>query len=93
MYLKKLRKATSKMNNRGGIYAAVLLALMIFIVGMTIMNFISPEITTARNAINCASPSTDGTKLMCLNIDIVLPYFILLVLSISGGIIFDKLLI
>ena len=82
-------------NKQGNMYAAIMVALIIFMVGLTVVNFIKPEVTSARTLLNCATPAaiTDGTKLMCLNIDIVVPYFIILIFAIAGGYITEKLVI
>lgn len=81
------------MNKKGNIYASIMVAIIIFMVGMIVVNFISPEITTTYTDLNCAAPATDGTKVLCLVVDTVLPYFFILVLSLIGGIITEKLLI
>ncbi len=74
---------------------SLLFAIFIFIFGMVIMNFLKLDVTTARTALQCSSPASisDGVKLACLFVDGVIPYFILLVISISGGILLDRLLI
>jgi hypothetical protein len=61
---------------------------------MIIVNFIKPEVTSTYSQLNCSNASaiTDGTKLMCLNIDLVVPYFIILVFAIAGGILTDKII-
>ena len=73
--------------------AGIMVAMIIFMVGMIVVNFIKPEVTQARTDATCTAPATDGTKLLCLGIDVVVPYFIILVFSIAGGILTDKLLI
>ena len=82
-------------NKRGNMLASVMIAIMLFMIGMIVVNFIKPEVLTARTGLNCANGASisDGTKLMCLGVDIVVPYFIILVFSIAGGILFEKLLI
>lgn len=80
-------------NKKGNIFASIMVALIIFMVGMIIVNFLKPEVTTARTAVTCTAPATDGTKILCLMIDIVVPYFIVLVLSLAGGVITEKLLV
>ncbi len=80
-------------NKKGTVYTVALISLILFMVGMTLINFIKPEVATVRSQLNCDAPATDGTKLMCLNIDLALLYFIVLVLSIAGGVITDKLLV
>jgi len=82
--------------SRLGIGLAVILAIFIFLVGMININFIKDEVTRARNAanLNCSDDSiSDGTKLTCLAVDIVVPYFIILILSASGGLIIAKFVV
>jgi Na+/H+-dicarboxylate symporter len=66
---------------------SIISAVVVFIVGLTMLNFLMPEITDARVALNCADASaiSDGTKLLCLSIDSVVPYWILLIFSITVG--------
>jgi len=75
---------------------SVIIAITIFIVGMMSINFLTPEVTRAITATNldCSNPlSSDGTKLTCLTVDLVVPYFILLILSIVGGLVTARLLL
>jgi len=84
------------MNSRGQTLGVSIIAgIFIFIIGMMIINFVMPEVTTARTALNCADASSisDATKLLCLVVDTVVPYWILLVFSIMGGSIVSQLLI
>lgn len=86
------------MNKRGSIGIAIMVSIMFFIVGLTMINFITPEVTNARAAttgLNCANASaiSDGNKLTCLAVDLVVPYFILLVFSAAGGYITAKFII
>jgi type II secretory pathway component PulF len=81
------------MNKKGNIYMSIMVSLIIFVVGMIVVNFIAPEVTTTYSDLSCAAPPTDGTKILCLVVDSVLPYFFILVLSIIGGILTEKLLI
>lgn len=82
--------------NRNGqtIFMSIILAIAIFMVGLLIINFFKPEITTARVGLECSSPSSisDGNKLMCLYIGLTLPLFILGICSLAGGIVISKLL-
>jgi hypothetical protein len=82
-------------NKRGNIYSAVMISIILFMIGMICMNFIKPEVTTARTSLSCSSANTisDGTKLMCLAIDTVVPYLFILIIAITGGVITEKLLI
>ena len=86
------------MNKKGaGLGIAIIVSIMFFIIGLTMINYITPEVTTARAsaALDCANSAgiSDGNKLTCLAVDLVVPYFILLVISTAGGYITAKLLI
>ena len=73
---------------------SILFALVIFVFGMLFLNYLKSDFTTARTALDCTNVSiTDGTKTTCLLVDTSVPYWILLVISISGGIILDRLLV
>lgn len=80
------------MNKKGGIYLAVAMAIMLFLVGMLVIPFIKDSVTNFRTNINCTNTSiSDGAKLTCLAGDTVVPYFIITVIAIAGGIIFREL--
>lgn len=74
---------------------AILSAIVVFIVGMMCINFLMPEIATARIALNCsdAASITDGTKLLCLTIDATVPYWIWGVFSIVIGAVTSRFLL
>lgn len=81
-----------------GLGIAIIVAITIFIVGILSVNFLKADITTARDpttGLNCSGSDTisDGTKLTCLAVDLTIPYFIILVFSISGGFIVRRFLI
>jgi hypothetical protein len=73
----------------------IISSIVIFIVGMMFLNFLMPEIATFRIEMNCASASSisDGVKLMCLVTDATVPYWILLVFSITLGAIVERFLL
>ncbi len=76
------------LNKRGQTMAiSVLSAIVIFIIGIMCINFLMPEVSDARVNLSCDSPATisDGTKFLCLLVDVQVPYFIWLVFSISLG--------
>ena len=69
---------------------AIITAIFLLIIGLATINFIKDEVTDARNNLNCASADdiTDGTKLLCLVIDVTVLYWIWIIFSVSiGGII------
>lgn len=84
------------MNKKGqSLGIAVLVTILVFIVGMMFVNFIKPEVTRARSGLSCATADdiTDGTKMLCLVVDIVIPYFIITVVSVSVGVTTARLLL
>jgi hypothetical protein len=82
------------MNKGGNMFAGVMIAIVLFMLGMLVVNFLMPEVTQARLDASCSDSAniSDGTKLMCLFIDSTIIYWFILVFSIAGGIIGDKLL-
>lgn len=86
------------MDKRGQISSlgfSVLVALMLFMIGMVTVNLLMPSIDQTRIDLSCSSPTaiSDGIKVTCLLVDGVMPYFIVLVLSTAGGFVTNKLLI
>jgi len=82
----------------GSMGTAIIVALFLFIVGLMSINFITTEVTTARASVtglDCANVAgiSDGNKLTCLAVDLVVPYFIILIFSAAGGYITAKFLI
>ncbi len=73
---------------------AIILAIFIFIVAMSAINLLKPDITLLRTSsgINCsdASSISDGTKLICLGLDVVIPVMIVSVFLVAGGLIINK---
>jgi len=83
------------MNKKGqGWGLAIVVMIVLFISGMIFVNFMKTEVTRARNSNNldCSnSDISDGTKLTCLVVDSVVPYYILIMFSAVGGLIAKKL--
>ena len=82
------------MNKKAGIGLAILSTIGIFIIGFMFLNFLMPEVTQFRADMSCASPDDihDGVKILCLITDTVVPYWILLILSIGLGAITSRLI-
>lgn len=85
------------MNNKANTLGlAIIVAITIFIVGMISINFIKTEVTSARDATNldCSNAAgiSDGTKMTCLVVDLVVPYFIVIIFSVTGGLITSRFL-
>ena len=84
------------MNKRGNLGIAVIIAITIFLIGIPIINILKPEIDVARGSsgLDCSNVSiSDGTRLTCLGVDLVIPYFLLIILSAAGGFIAERFLI
>ena len=83
------------MNKKGaGMFLVVIIAVMVFFAGMLIMNFIKPVVDDTRTNLDCTNQSiSDGAKLSCIGVDVSIPYFILVIVSVSVGIITARLLI
>lgn len=67
---------------------AIVGAIMFFIIGMMSINFIKDAVTDVRlgTNLNCSDLTiSDATKLTCLGIDLVVPYFIVIIISVSFG--------
>jgi len=78
------------MNKKGSLGIAIISTIFVFIIGLTCINFITGEVTNARDDLNCsdAASISDGTKLLCLVVDTQVPYWILIIVSLAiGGII------
>ena len=78
-----------------GLGIAFMVAIFLFMIGMISINFIKDEVTRARGTdqLSCSSDSiSDGTKVTCLLVDVVVPYFIVIIISASGGMLTAKLL-
>jgi len=65
---------------------------MIFLFGNLFISPIKDLAGSIRIDLGCATPATlsDGSKLLCLGTDAVVPYFILIILSIAGSMIINK---
>lgn len=82
------------MNKKGVIAFTVLMAVLYFIAGMYLYQFLKPVIDEQRNAsfLDCSSPDTDGDRVSCLLIDAVIPLVVIGILSTTGGIITERVL-
>ena len=74
---------------RGGMMLAVLFAICYFMFGMMAYQLIKPDIAIQRGAtyLNCADPDTSGDAVTCLILGSVIPFLILTIVSVTGGII------
>ena len=75
------------------IFIAVVVAFMVFIAGMIMVNFLKQPIDAARISLSCAAPTSDGNKISCLAVDLVMSYWFIIVLSLAVGYITGRFLI
>jgi len=76
------------MNNHAQTLAiSIITAVVVLIIGLMVINFVKDEVTDARTNLNCESAATisDGTKVLCLVIDIQVVYWIWIIFSIVIG--------
>jgi uncharacterized membrane protein len=80
------------MNKKGSLYMGVIFAFFFFILGMLMLPLAKDGVTDARTDIGCSGDSlSDGEKLVCLGLDIGVPFFIVTILTFVGGFIGNKL--
>lgn len=78
------------MNKKGGMFLAVAIALLVYITGVLFIPFIVDDVDTARADLDCSNTSiSGGTKLTCLQVDLVVPYLIWFFISLALGFIVD----
>lgn len=85
------------MNRKGQTVGfAILFAVIIFMIGVLIVPFIGDEVTrtTGTTQLDCNNSSiSDGTKLTCLAVDVVIPYFLIIILSVVGSLVITRFLV
>lgn len=66
---------------------AVLSTIFIVLIGFATINFLFDPITDLRTTLDCTNAAgiSDGTKLLCLVTDIVIPYWVYLIFAIAIG--------
>jgi len=77
------------MNNKGQVaLIGLMVGIMSFMMAMIFIDPISDVITETRNntQLDCSNSSiTDGQKATCLIVDLILPYFIAVVIAVAGA--------
>ena len=76
------------MNKKGSLFFGITLGIFIFVIGALFIPFFADDITTSRTQLDCTNMSiTDGTKLACLQVDLLIPYIIWFFVSLALGLI------
>jgi hypothetical protein len=77
------------MNKKGqAALVGLVIGIFIFLFGMGVIDPIKDVITEARAAdqLNCSSDDlSSGTEMTCLAVDLLLPYFILIIFAVAGA--------
>ena len=75
------------MNKKGGVFFGVMIGIFLYIMGVLFIPFIVDDIDTTRDDLDCSNASaiSDGTKMTCLQVDLVLPYLIWFFVSLAVG--------
>ena len=66
----------------------LMIGIMVFMLAMVFIDPLSDVITESRasDQLDCSNSSvSDGKKMTCLMVDLLLPYFIGIVIAIAGG--------
>jgi len=73
---------------------AILTALVVFMAGMLLLNPFMEVVSSTYSDLSCSSSSSisDGNRALCLIVDAVVPYAILVFISLSAGYITSKTL-
>lgn len=83
------------MNNKGSIGAVLLIglfAIIYFMAGMVMYQFLKTPIDEARTNMSCTTATGWGDKGICLMVGSVVPLTIITILSIAGGVVTDKMM-
>jgi len=77
------------MKNKRGQSLGLSIMSLIFIIltGFLMLNFLTGEVTRSRTDMACSDVNNieDGNKLFCLVTDLVIPYWIWIIISIAIG--------
>ena len=75
------------MNNKGAVGFMILMAIVYFIAGMIIYQFVKPDITTARADMECSTATDWGDMAVCLMFDAIIPYMVIGILATAGSLV------
>ena len=79
------------MNKKGSLFFGIAIGILIFVFGVIFLPYFIDDVTTTRNSLTCDLDNiTYGTMLMCLEIDLILPYIIWFIFSAFIGYLIGK---
>lgn len=75
------------MDKKGNLSMGVIFAIFFFILGMLMLPLVKDGVTDARDNIGCSTSGSlsDGAKIICLGLDLGVPFFIVAILTFVGG--------
>lgn len=77
------------------VFMGIVFGIMIFVAGTLFISFISDRVAdlAGSTGLNCDdSTISDGVKGACLITELVVPYFIIIIVSLAGGLLIGKLI-
>ena len=80
------------MNSKGAVGFMILMAIVFFIAGLIIYQFVKPDIATARIDMNCTAPASWGDMTICLIFDGIIPYMVIGILASAGSIVTSEVI-
>lgn len=83
------------MNKKGQTIGLIIISLVfIVVIGLMSTNFLMDEVTNARTNLTCSNADaiSDGTKLLCLVIDVTIIYWILGIFGIIAASVAGRML-
>jgi hypothetical protein len=85
----------NKKNKKGSALVTIVVAVAFFMFGILIIGLLFPDISLAKasDSLDCSNMSiSSGNKIACLGVDIIVPVFIISLLTIGGGAVILKLI-
>lgn len=85
---RKIRRGTTMINKKGqSLGLSIMSFILIILVGLMAVNFLMTEVSVARVNLDCSNAASieDGNKLLCLVADLVIPYWIWIIIAIAIG--------
>lgn len=78
------------MNKTGSTLFVILMAVVYFMFGMIVYQYLKTDIDLARGGLSCSATETAGDRFTCLIFDGIIPIVIITILSGAGGYITEK---
>ena len=82
-------------NKKGQLGISIIVSIVLIIIGFMMINFVKDEVTRARTDLSCSDADniSDGVKLTCLIVDVVVIYWIWIIFSLAIGMVISKLIL